>query len=72
MDSRQTGIEQVLRDQDRPISWLARKSGVSVSYAWKMIRGLRPMTPAFRAAAAEALGVPEDILFPAEPEQAAS
>lgn len=45
------------------MSWLARKAGVSVSYAWLMLQGKRPMTEAFRAAAAEALGVPEDILF---------
>jgi transcriptional regulator with XRE-family HTH domain len=46
------------------MSWLARKADVSVSYAWRMLKGERPMTPEFRKASAEALGVPEDILFP--------
>lgn len=46
------------------MAWLARKAGVSVSYAWRMLNGERPLTDDFRAAAAEALGVPVDILFP--------
>jgi hypothetical protein len=29
-----------------------------------MLHGERPLTPEFRKAAAEALGVPEDIAFP--------
>lgn len=65
-------VERVLEQQGRSIAWLARKAGVSVSYAWLMLRGERPLTEAFRAAAAEALGVPVDILFPAEPTEAAS
>jgi transcriptional regulator with XRE-family HTH domain len=67
-----TPTERVLEQQGRSIAWLARKAGVSVSYAFRMLRGERPITDAFRASAAEALGVPEDILFPAETEQAAS
>lgn len=47
------------------MSWLARKAGVSVSYAWLMLKGQRPLTTEFRAKAAEALGVPEDLLFTA-------
>ena len=69
MDSSETSpspspTERVLDQQGRTISWLARKTGVSVSYAWRMLRGERPLTAEFRAAAADALGVPEDILFP--------
>lgn len=71
MDSRTT-IERILDQQGRTIAWLARRTGVSVSYAWRMLRGERAITAEFRTAAAEALGVPEDILFPPEPEQAAS
>lgn len=56
-------VERVLEEQERTVSWLARKAGVSVSYAWLMLRGKRPVTPEFRKAAAEALGIPEDILF---------
>lgn len=64
-------VERVLDQQGRSIAWLARKTGVSVSYAWMMLRGERPLSDAFRAATAEALGVPTDILFPAEPTEAA-
>lgn len=49
------------------MSWLARKTKAgSTSYVWRMLHGERPLTIEFRAAAAEALGVPEDILFPVE------
>lgn len=61
-----TPTERVLEQQGRSIAWLARKTGVSVSYAHRMLHGERPVTPEFRAAAAEALGVPEDLLFPPE------
>ncbi|HET7030381.1 MAG TPA: helix-turn-helix transcriptional regulator [Candidatus Limnocylindrales bacterium] len=64
MDSQ--NVERVLDQQGRTMAWLARKAGVSVSYAWRMLKGERPLTPEFMAAAAEALGVPEDILFPTE------
>ena len=63
-------VERVLEQQGRTIAWLSRRCGISVSYAWRMLRGERPITAEFRAAAAEALGVPEDILFPAQPEKA--
>lgn len=67
MDSPVTTIvERVLEEQGRQVSWLARKAKVSVSYASLMIAGKRPVTAEFKAAAAEALGVPEDLLFPPE------
>lgn len=59
-----TNVERILDQQGRTMAWLARKTSVSVSYAWRMLHGERPLTPEFRAAAAEALGVPEDIAFP--------
>jgi len=59
-----SNAERVLEQQGRTIAWLARKTGVSVAYAWRMLKGERPLTREFRAAAAEALGVPEDILWP--------
>lgn len=65
-------VERVLEQQGRTVAWLARKAGVSVSYAWRMLNGERPITAEFRVASAEALGVPEDILFPVEPAEAAS
>lgn len=59
-------VERVLEQQERSVAWLARKAGVSVSYASRMLKGERPTTPAFRAAVAAALNVPEEVLFPAE------
>lgn len=66
-----TPVERVLDKQGRSMAWLARKANVSVSYAWRMLKGERPLTSEFRAAAAEALGVPQDILFPASDEAVA-
>jgi len=57
-------VERVLDQQGRSVSWLARKAGVAVSQAWRMLNGERTLTAEFRKAAAEALGVPEDLLFP--------
>lgn len=67
-----THVERVLEQQGRSISWLARKASVSSSYAFRMLRGERPVTPEFRTAASEALGVPEDLLFPPDVPQAAA
>lgn len=58
-----SNVVRVLEQQERTISWLARKTGVSVSYAWRMLNGTRPLTQEFRARTAKALNVPEDILF---------
>jgi transcriptional regulator with XRE-family HTH domain len=65
-------VERVLEQQGRTVAWLARRAGVSVSYAWRMLNGERPITDEFKVAAADALGVPEDILFPSTPAEAAS
>lgn len=64
-----TTVERILEQQGRTMAWLARKASspttsFSVSYVWRMLHGERPLTPEFRAAAADALGVPEDIVFP--------
>ena len=59
-----TTVERILEQQGRTMSWLARKTDVSVSYAWRMLHGERPLTSEFKTAAAEALGVPVDIAFP--------
>lgn len=63
MDSR--NVDRVLEQQGRSLAWLARKAGVSVSYAHLMLNGKRPLTDDFKARAAEALGVPADLLFAA-------
>lgn len=65
-------VKRVLEQQERNVSWLAQKTGVSSSYAWRMLNGQRPLTDRFRIAAADALGVPVDLLFPVEPTEAAS
>ena len=57
-------LERVLDQQGRSIAWLAREAGITRVYAWRMIRGQRPLTDDFKAAASRALGVPQDILFP--------
>lgn len=49
-------------------TWLAQRAGVSQSYASLMLRGKRPATPAFRRACADALGLPEEILFHPDPD----
>ena len=59
-----TQVEKELAARERSISWLARKVGVHPSYAWKMLRGVRPITDDFKAATAAALGLPESELFP--------
>lgn len=67
-----TPVEQVLKQQGRSMSWLARQADVDQSYAWRMLRGERPLTDDFKAAAVRALGVPESFLFPAQPVEQAS
>lgn len=66
-------LQAVLTAQDRSASWLARKTSRSPSYVHRVIHGQRRPSPAFREAAAIALGVPEELLFGApEPEAEAS
>ncbi len=57
-------ILDVLRSQDRSLSWLARQTGHSASYVHRMVSGERPLTPDFKAKAADTLKVPESLLFP--------
>lgn len=59
-----TPVEQVLKQQGRSMSWLADQTDVSQSYAWRMLKGERPLTPEFKVATVRALGVPESFLFP--------
>lgn len=46
------------------MSWLGRKTGKSPSYVLRVTTGERRPSPDFKAKAAEALGVPESLLFP--------
>jgi transcriptional regulator with XRE-family HTH domain len=64
-------LSAVLASQERSASWLGRKCGKSPAYISRVISGERRPSADFRRRAAEALGVPEVILFPAsEPEAA--
>lgn len=59
-------IWTVLAHQDRSLGWLARRTGVSRQY-WSLLRrGRRRPSPALRARAADALGLPEGVLFAPE------
>jgi transcriptional regulator with XRE-family HTH domain len=63
----------VLERQERTVAWLARKCGLSTSYVGRMLKGERPITTEFKAAAADVLGLPESALFLAdEPAEVAS
>lgn len=57
----------VLERQERTLSWLARKTGMSRSYVLRITTGERNPSAEFKGKAAEALGVPESLLFPAAP-----
>ena len=57
-------LADVLVSQERTLSWLARKTGKSPSYVLRVTTGERKPSADFRARAAEALGVPEPMLFP--------
>lgn len=59
-------LSEVLASQERTFAWLARKTGKSPSYVHHVTTGKRRPSQDFRFRAAEALGVPETLLFPAE------
>jgi transcriptional regulator with XRE-family HTH domain len=56
----------VLSQQERTLSWLARKTGKSPSYVTRVIQGARRPSDDFKARAADALGVPVALIFPEE------
>lgn len=60
----------VLESQERTGAWLARKTGKSPAYVTKVLNGTRRPSGDFKTRAAEALGVPADLIFPAEREAA--
>lgn len=59
-------LSDVLASQERTLSWLARKTGKSPSYVLRVTTGERNPSAEFKTKAAEALGVPETLLFPRE------
>ena len=54
----------LLDTQERTAAWLARKSGKSPSYVTLVLQGKRRPSADFKRRAAEALGVPESLIFP--------
>lgn len=54
----------VLKQQERSLSWLARKTGKSPTYVTRVIQGERKASDDFKAKASLALGVPTDLIFP--------
>lgn len=59
-------VEQVLRQRERTIRWLAFKVGVDPSSLWRILHGQRRARPELRRRIAEVLDLPESILFPEE------
>lgn len=57
-------LSAVLESQERSLSWLARKTGKSPSYVTRVLQGERKPSDDFKKRAAEALSVPEHLLFP--------
>lgn len=57
-------LSAVLESQERTGAWLARKTGKSPAYVTKVLNRTRRPSPDFKARAAEALGIPEHLLFP--------
>lgn len=53
-----------LDKQERTASWLARKTGKSPSYLARVLNGERRPSADFKRRAAEALQVPESLIFP--------
>ena len=64
-------LSEVLVSQERSGAWLARKTGKSVAYVSKVIAGTRRPSSDFKSRSAEALGVPETLLFPVNQAEAA-
>ena len=64
-------IAATLEAQERSLSWLARKTGKSPSYVLRVTQGTRRPSADFQVRAAEALGVPEALLFPTPGAEAA-
>lgn len=56
-------LSEVLESQERTLAWLARKTGKSPSYVTRVLQGERNPSPDFKKRSAEALGVPESLLF---------
>lgn len=61
-----TNLRRIMEQQGRRHVWLAELTGVSPSHVTRVMNGERQPGPEFKRAAAAALGVPVEELFPAE------
>jgi transcriptional regulator with XRE-family HTH domain len=59
-------VEEVLRQRERSVRWLAGKVGCSPSLLHLIVDGKRRARPELRRRIAEVLDVPESLLFPEE------
>lgn len=66
-----TTFDRVMRDQGRKATWLAEVTGVSPATITRIRKGQRTASTAFKAAAAAALEMKVEELFPLS-EQAAA
>ena len=57
-------LTATLETQGRSARWLAKRVGVSPAYITRVIQGERTASSEFKGKVAEALGVPESLLFP--------
>lgn len=57
-------LRRLLNENDRDMAWLARRTGRSKSYIWRVVQGERPLTRPLAEACAEVFGVPVAELLP--------
>lgn len=58
-----TRMFELVREQGRRKTWLARQLGIDYSYLYLIETGKRPIPPWMPSKAAAILGVPESLLF---------
>lgn len=56
-------LRELLTEHDRDMAWLARRTGRSKSYIWRVVQGERPLTRPLAEACAEVFGVPVEQLL---------
>lgn len=61
-------LKKILEARGHRHDWLAQQLGVSDSYLSRLLSGDRPWTPELRREASRVLMLPEELLFPSQPE----
>jgi transcriptional regulator with XRE-family HTH domain len=61
-----TPLARVLEHQGRRQDWAARQAGYSRPYVNRLARGITPMNPRAARRLGAVLGVPPDVLLPAD------